>query len=174
STPCTHRSAAAPTTDSTSSRSRLSAGLPVHGRAFLTTGARGAGPNAEFGGERPVHTRVTTLDALVEELGLQRVDFVKADVEGAEPAVLDGAVRTLRRYRPALLLEIEDRHLAKYGARAADLVTRLAEMGYGMRVWAGGAWRSADRVREGHRGCISHSAITGSPAAQAPDEKTDT
>ncbi|GAA4892232.1 FkbM family methyltransferase [Streptomonospora salina] len=126
-------------------------GLPVHGRAFLTTGAHGRGPNAEFGAERTVETRVSTLDTLVGESGERRVDFVKADVEGAELAVLDGAAATLRRHRPALLLEIEDRHLAKYGARADDLVERLAQLGYSMRARVAGAWRSADRVREGHR-----------------------
>lgn len=129
----------------------LRRGLPVHGRAFLTTGARSAGPNAEFRGERTVAAPVTTLDALVDEQGLEHVDFIKADVEGAELAVLDGAATTLRTHRPALLLEIEDRHLAKYGARAADLVERLAQTGYHMQAWVGGAWRSADRVREGHR-----------------------
>ncbi|QBI52897.1 FkbM family methyltransferase [Streptomonospora litoralis] len=126
-------------------------GLPVHGRAFLTAGAQGAGPNAEFGAERTVTTPVTTLDSLVGELGLDRLDFVKADVEGAELAVLDGGRQTLRTHRPALLLEIEDRHLAKYGARAADVAERLAELGYRMRVRVGRTWRPADRVREGHR-----------------------
>ncbi|GAB3446172.1 FkbM family methyltransferase [Streptomonospora sediminis] len=129
----------------------LRRGLPVHGRAFLTTGAQGVGPNAEFAGERSVAARTTALDSLTGELGLGRVDFVKADVEGAELAVLDGAQRTLRTHRPALLLEIEDRHLAKYGARAGDLAERLAGLGYRMRVWVGRAWRPADRVREGHR-----------------------
>ncbi|WP_084469299.1 FkbM family methyltransferase [Nocardiopsis trehalosi] len=126
-------------------------GLPVHGRAFLTTGADGPGPNAEFGAERRVPTPVTTLDALVADQGIGRVDFVKADVEGAELAVLDGGRAVLERDRPALLLEIEDRHLAKYGARATDLVDRLSALGYRMRVRVAGEWRSADRVRDGHR-----------------------
>ncbi|GAA4959120.1 FkbM family methyltransferase [Streptomonospora halophila] len=129
----------------------LRRGLPVHGRAFLTTGAEGVGPNAEFGGERTVATRITTLDTLVAQAGLDRVDFVKADVEGAELRVLDGGRRTLRDHRPALLLEIEDRHLAKYGAHASDIVERLTGLGYRMRVRVAGAWRAADRVREGHR-----------------------
>ncbi|MUL40107.1 FkbM family methyltransferase [Streptomonospora sp. PA3] len=139
----------------------LRRGLPVHGRAFLTTGARGVGPNAEFRARRSVAARVTTLDSLVAELGLDRIDFIKADVEGAELAVLDGGPATLRDHRPALLVEIEDRHLAKYGARAADLVERLAGLGYGMRVRVAGAWRRADRVREGHRNYL----FTAEPGA---------
>ncbi|MBV2367133.1 FkbM family methyltransferase [Streptomonospora nanhaiensis] len=129
----------------------LRRGLPVHGRAYLTTGAASPGPNTEFSAARTVTAPVSTLDSLAAELGFDRLDFVKADVEGAELAVIDGGAATLERHRPALLLEIEDRHLAKYGARAADVADRLAAMGYRMRVWVARAWRDADRVREGHR-----------------------
>ena len=40
----------------------------------------------------------------------ERVNFIKCDVEGHELAVLRGASETLRRARPRLLLEIEQRH----------------------------------------------------------------
>jgi hypothetical protein len=38
------------------------------------------------------------------------VGFIKIDVEGHEEGVLNGARKTLERERPALLIEIEDRH----------------------------------------------------------------
>ncbi|MEU9357974.1 FkbM family methyltransferase [Streptomyces sp. NPDC048301] len=115
-------------------------GLPVHGRAYLTEGAQGPGPNAEFTSSRLVRTRVHTLDQLVERAGLEKVAFVKADVEGAEHAVLLGARQTLRRHRPVLLLEIEDRHLAKYGGRAAEVVAHLGDYGYRPSRWRDGRW----------------------------------
>jgi hypothetical protein len=37
------------------------------------------------------------------------VGFIKIDVEGHEQAVLDGAVQTIRRCRPRLLVEIDER-----------------------------------------------------------------
>ncbi|CAM5547595.1 hypothetical protein STAFG_2326 [Streptomyces afghaniensis 772] len=126
-------------------------GLPVHGRAFLTEGARGPGPNSEFAGERRPVVRVGTVDEIVAAAGLPRVDFVKADVEGAEPLVLAGAAETLLRDRPTLLLEIEERHLAKYGARAERLVEELRFAGYSMFLWRDGRWRPVDRVTEAHR-----------------------
>lgn len=47
---------------------------------------------------------LTTIDKLVEELRLERVDFIKMDVEGAEQKALAGAQRTLARFRPRLAL----------------------------------------------------------------------
>ncbi|MFI6373750.1 FkbM family methyltransferase [Streptomyces sp. NPDC050546] len=126
-------------------------GLPVHGRAFLTDGARGLGPNEEFAGERRPVVRVGTVDEVVAAAGLPRVDFVKADVEGAEPLVLAGAAGTLLRDRPTLLLEIEERHLAKYGARAGRLVGELLDAGYSMFRWREGRWCRVDRVTGAHR-----------------------
>lgn len=52
-----------------------------------------------------IEQRVTTLDALVAEHALPRVDFVKIDVEGYESEVLEGAPDTLARFDPLVLLE---------------------------------------------------------------------
>jgi hypothetical protein len=45
------------------------------------------------------------LDDWVAAQGLQRLDLIKLDVEGAETHVLDGAARTLERFRPFLITE---------------------------------------------------------------------
>jgi len=47
---------------------------------------------------------VTTIDKLVAELRLERVDFIKFDIEGAEQQALAGAQATLARYRPRLAI----------------------------------------------------------------------
>jgi FkbM family methyltransferase len=49
----------------------------------------------------------------VDELGLDRVDFLKVDVEGAETAVLQGARRTLATSRPRIAIEVHSKALAK-------------------------------------------------------------
>jgi hypothetical protein len=46
--------------------------------------------------------QATTIDQMVEDLGLPGVDFIKMDIEGAEQHALLGAARTLRRYQPRL------------------------------------------------------------------------
>lgn len=73
---------------------------------------------------------VATLDGLVAALALSRVDFIKADIEGHEAALIAGAKATLQRYRPALLLEHDASHLARAGASLDDLWTELTTLGY--------------------------------------------
>lgn len=59
-------------------------------------------------GQSSIEVKTTTVDLLVDELGLQRVDFIKLDVEGAEMMALRGAERTLRRFGPGLAVEAAD------------------------------------------------------------------
>lgn len=47
---------------------------------------------------------LTTIDKLVDELKLERVDYIKMDIEGAEQQALMGAQQTLARHRPRLAL----------------------------------------------------------------------
>ncbi|HSK24193.1 MAG TPA: FkbM family methyltransferase [Egicoccus sp.] len=123
-------------------------GLPVHGRAFLTDDADGLGPNAEFAGDRRLRVDVFTLDSVVDEAGLDRIDVIKIDVEGYEPAVLRGAEQTIRRFRPILLIEIEDRHLGKFGADGATVVDLMTRLGYRMSTLWDGRWEPVETVTE--------------------------
>lgn len=52
-------------------------------------------------------TRVpmTTVDNIVETHGLDRVDFIKIDVEGFEDRVLAGATKTIECFQPIIILE---------------------------------------------------------------------
>jgi len=67
-----------------------------------------AGATTHEGGAPEGRTTVPAItdsvDALVARGELDRVDFIKMDVEGAEPEVLRGAAHTLRTQRPRLAL----------------------------------------------------------------------
>jgi FkbM family methyltransferase len=58
-----------------------------------------------FGEALEVDVEADTLDNIVDEVGLDAVDIVKIDVEGAEGLVVKGAERTLRKAK-AILVEI--------------------------------------------------------------------
>jgi FkbM family methyltransferase len=73
---------------------------------------------------------LTTIDEVVKSLGLERLDFIKADIEGWELRLLHGAERTLERFRPRLLLELDGAALARAGDRLDDAFVFLERRGY--------------------------------------------
>lgn len=74
--------------------------------------------------------KAVTLDELLAERGWPAVSLVKVDVQGAEWMVLRGARELIRRYHPALFLEIDDDGLRAFGAGAENLFRWLQEEGY--------------------------------------------
>ena len=73
---------------------------------------------------------VETVDGFVARRGLGRVDLIKADIEGWEMQMLQGAVRTLTELRPALMLEVVDAYLARAGDSRAALWRFLSALNY--------------------------------------------
>jgi FkbM family methyltransferase len=83
------------------------------------------------------HERVPkiTVDQLVSERDVRRVDVIKLDVEGSEIDALVGARTTIARDRPLVLLEAEDERLASQGMTKADLRSIVDEIGYELHVF---------------------------------------
>jgi FkbM family methyltransferase len=73
---------------------------------------------------------ITTLDALVAELGLPRVDSIKIDVEGAEQRVLAGGLKTISAYHPLIIFEMNCPALLSSGGDPAAPWNTLAGLGY--------------------------------------------
>lgn len=80
---------------------------------------------------RSYTVRGRPIDDVVNEMGLTRVDVLKADVEGAELLVLRGASHTLRRFHPKLILEVVPRQLANMQTSVAELESFIIAHGYG-------------------------------------------
>jgi FkbM family methyltransferase len=77
--------------------------------------------------------RVSTIDVPVvrlDDLRLDQVGFVKIDVEGHELAVLRGAADTLKRNRPTLFIEAEERHHPGAIAAITEFLAELDYLGY--------------------------------------------
>lgn len=79
--------------------------------------------NALTGKLRSVTVPARTIDSLE----LENVGFIKIDVEGHEAAVLAGAQALLRRDRPNILLEAEERH---HKGAVAAVRAQLEPLGY--------------------------------------------
>ena len=92
------------------------------GQASVLGSGNGAGTAVE--------TR--TVDDLVTELGIDRLGFVKLDIEGAEPHALRGMEQTLRRDRPNLAIALyhDPMHFL-------DLPAAIDDLGLGYRFFLG-------------------------------------
>ena len=77
------------------------------GKMTLHIGTENSGMSSlvKHRGGSEIEVDVTTIDDLVAELGLPRVDFIKFDIEGAEREALKGAMKTLTNDRPRLLID---------------------------------------------------------------------
>lgn len=117
----------------------------VTGRSFLAGKAAGLGPNVEFTSHEDVPVDVDTVDGLIERTGVTRLDFIKIDTEGGELHVLQGGERAIKEFRPAILVEIEARHTARYEYAPTDIVDWLVERGYSMYTWRQG-WQQTGQV----------------------------
>jgi FkbM family methyltransferase len=73
---------------------------------------------------------VTTADALVAELKLASVDFIKLDVDGYELEVLRGARGILNDHGPTILFEHSPYTLAEKGYEPNDMIALLRDAGY--------------------------------------------
>lgn len=118
---------------------------PVTGRSFLDLNCRGRGSNDEFAGEMEVPVDVQTLDGLCESAGMTRLDFIKIDVEGGELPILKGGQQSIEKFQPAMLIEIEARHLTRYQYSPDDIASWLTDRGYRMHTWQGG-WQETSTV----------------------------
>lgn len=73
---------------------------------------------------------VRRLDDVLAEMGVDRVDVIKLDIEGAEWAALRGAQRTLEQHRPVLIVEIGWETCQAAGYQPDEFARWIIEQGY--------------------------------------------
>lgn len=83
--------------------------------------------NSLTGYDAAIVTAVRVTKRSLESLGLTGVGFIKIDVEGHEAAVLNGATALLKRDKPNLIVELENRHRPDAIGQAVQL---LHDLGY--------------------------------------------
>ncbi len=99
-------------------------GIVVTGCSTISTDASGTYPATQA-----IKVSIDRLDAAYKG----RAGFIKIDVEGHEQAVLDGALQTIRRCRPRVLVEIDDRLSPGGLARARTYFDSLGYTGHYVR-----------------------------------------
>jgi FkbM family methyltransferase len=77
---------------------------------------------------------MTTLDAVLETLGVPRVDLIKIDIEGWEAKALRGAVKTLRASHPTIMFEFGPERIRAAGDDPLLMLKELEAKGYALFV----------------------------------------
>jgi FkbM family methyltransferase len=70
----------------------------------------------------------------LDDLDLPPIGFMKIDVEGFETRLLRGAVKTIEKYRPVILSEVNHGALEKAGTSAVELLASLKMLGYQISI----------------------------------------
>lgn len=116
-------------------------------------------PPPDLAGSMAVET--AALDTLVERQRLRAPDFIKLDVEGAEMDVLRGMERVLRKWRPVLVVEIDDALKQNCEDKLAECRTFLHDLGYGTRLipnaYKDGTWFVRHFIAEHEQGAAGSS-----------------
>jgi FkbM family methyltransferase len=84
----------------------------------------------EVGPGHAVRVPLRSLDGYAIRAGLERVDVIKMDVEGAELSVLRGARALIARTRPVVLCEIEEARTRPWGYNGRAIVDLLNDWKY--------------------------------------------
>jgi FkbM family methyltransferase len=74
--------------------------------------------------------QTVTLDDFVAERGIDRIDFMKIDIQGAEILLVEGGRQTLTTLAPDLILEVSPDDMAGIGKTSKDLLATLEAYGY--------------------------------------------
>ena len=92
-------------------------------------------PYEDDAGAGSVEVNVTTLDDFARTAGLTQMDLLKIDVEGSETAVIEGGRESLRKFRPAIVLEANEAALRKLGSSVTEMLRLVRELGYAVNVF---------------------------------------
>lgn len=74
--------------------------------------------------------KVEQLDEYVKAQGVERIDFIKLDVEGAEIFALKGGLKSIEKHKPILFVEMLRKWAAKYGYHPNEIIGMLEQVGY--------------------------------------------
>lgn len=89
-------------------------------------------------GAQEMPCQLMKLDDFVHEQKLQKLDFIKCDVEGAEKMVFFGAKETLVKYKPAIYTEMLRKHAQRFSYHPNDIILFLQQLNYKCFISMGG------------------------------------
>ena len=110
-------------------------GIPINGRGKIF---EQKDPNGKF---QDLKIRLETLD----EQNLENIGLIKIDVEGHEEKAIQGAEKTISKFHPILIVEIEKRHTKK---PTSEIIHYIESLGYDGFFFEGELRRPVSEFKE--------------------------
>ena len=111
--------------------------LPMYRKQDIQFGLINEGVPSLFSNEgdrEEVTVPLRRFDDVAHEFGLEHLDVMKIDVEGAEAMVLRGAEASIRRFRPVIITEPSEENFRRAGYTADDLISYLRLLEYDVQI----------------------------------------
>lgn len=89
---------------------------------------------------------ITTLDNFVKRNKINNLDFIKCDVEGFELEVFKGAKKAIKKFRPIVFVEIEERHTKKYRINPQEVLNFFKKLKYFCYAVTGSSFNETDLI----------------------------
>ena len=90
----------------------------------------------------------TTIDTFIKDKGIQKLDFIKCDVEGAEFMVYKGGAATIEKYKPIVFSEMLRKWSAKFNYHPNNIIDFFKNFGYNCYVSRNGKLSQMMHVTE--------------------------
>jgi FkbM family methyltransferase len=74
--------------------------------------------------------KVDTLDRFISSHSIEKLDLIKCDVEGAELAVINGGISSIKKFLPIIFIELFERWTIQFNYHPNDVIRILNEIGY--------------------------------------------
>ncbi|GBU18312.1 MULTISPECIES: FkbM family methyltransferase [Methylobacterium] len=128
---------------------------------------------ADMAGSPSIAVPMRPIDGIVAEQGLERLDFIKIDVEGFEQDALTGAAATLDRFAPLVMLEFNSWcQIASFDRSPRRFLEWLLDRFPELHIWRHGELRSVRDLgvyQFLHANLIEHHCNTDLLAARSPE-----
>jgi FkbM family methyltransferase len=109
--------------------------IPIRSKSFFKNnyeelyqlGAASIHVNNNFDKFKTIEVEMKKMDNILHD---KKIGFIKIDVEGHEKEVINGSKNIIKKYKPNLLVEIEERHNKKKVIDTIDYINKLGYMSF--------------------------------------------
>jgi len=125
--------------------------IRIKGKFGIETASLAPDPNKDSIKEK---VQVDTIDNFVATHNINRIAFIRCDVEGSEMGVFLGACHVLETHRPNVLLEVHPIMITRFGHSVLQLQEYFHSLKYHFSLWQDGRFRRTDEMVKGNVFCI--------------------